>query len=122
LSRPGTARAAHGGDQDRGADLGEPGQRPGQLVWVGLHIVLLAGGGVGGQFGLDGAQQPDLGGDLGGQFGERHRRVVPVKLGGCGCGIAPLPGAVVPLLVVRDRGDQLGKPGLAGGQQRRGSP
>src|SRR5215471_76397 len=99
-SVPEPAGAADGGDQDRGADLGEPGQRPGQLVWVGPQIVLLAGGGVGGQLGLDGAQQPDLGGGLGGQFGERHRRVVLVKLGGCGCGVAPLPGAVVPLLVV----------------------
>jgi hypothetical protein len=32
--------------------------------------MLLAGGGVEGKFGLDGAQQPDLSGDLGGQFGE----------------------------------------------------
>src|SRR5215472_14650942 len=41
---PEPARTAHGGDRDRGADLGEPGQRPGQLVWVGQQIVLLAGG------------------------------------------------------------------------------
>jgi hypothetical protein len=66
------AGAAHGGDQDRGADLGEPGQGPGELVWVGVPVVLFAGGGVGGQFGGEGAQQPDLGGHLGGQFGERH--------------------------------------------------
>ena len=65
---PEAAGAAHGGDQDRCADLGEPGQGPGQLAGIDVQVVLFAGGGVARQFGLDGAQQPDLGGDLGGQF------------------------------------------------------
>ncbi len=68
------ARAAHGGHQDRGADLGEPGQRPGQLAGIGLQVVPFAGGGVDGEPGLDGFQQPDLGGHLGGQFPGRPGR------------------------------------------------
>ena len=45
---------------------------------------------MGGQLGLDGAQQPDLGGDLGGQFGIRHRRVAAIELDGGARGGAPL--------------------------------
>jgi hypothetical protein len=37
------ARTPHDRDQDRGADLGEPGQGPGQLPRIGLLVVLLAG-------------------------------------------------------------------------------
>jgi hypothetical protein len=58
----------------------EPGQGPGQLGRIGLPVVLFAGGSVGGEFGLDGAQQPDLGGDLGGQFLIRDGRVAVVEL------------------------------------------
>ena len=43
-------------------------------------VVALAFGGVGGELGLDGAQQPDLGGDLGGQAGEGNRGVAGVEL------------------------------------------
>ena len=85
------ARASHASDQHRCADLGEPGQGPGQLPGVGLPVVLFAGGGsMGGQLGLDGAQQPDLGGDLGGQFGIQHRRVAAIELDGGARGGAPL--------------------------------
>ena len=56
---------------------------------------------MGGELGLDGAQQPDLGGDLGGEVGERDRGVTGVELdGGFGCG-DPLGGPVGALVVVR---------------------
>ena len=73
------ARAAHDRDQDRGADLGEPGQGPGELAGIGLAVVLLAGGGMGREFGLGRAQQPDLGRDLAGQGLERDRGVVAIR-------------------------------------------
>jgi len=53
------------------------------------------------ELGVDGTQQPDLGGDLGGQIGERDRRVIAVELDrGLGSG-QPLPGPCPALVVVR---------------------
>ena len=85
------AGTAHDRDQDRGADFGEPRQRPGQLARIDGQVVLLAGGGVQRKFVLDGAQQPHLGGDLGGQLRIRYGRVIAVELDGGGRGVLPLP-------------------------------
>lgn len=52
----------------------------------------LALDGVGGELGLDGSQQPDLGGDLGGEVGERDRRMVGVELDRCLGGGQPCGG------------------------------
>jgi len=112
------AGAAHGGGQHRCADLGEPGQGPGQLAGVGLQVVLFAGGGVGGELGLDGAQQPDLGGHFGGQLRKGHRRVAAIEFDGGGRGGAPLTGPLLALLLVRGGGDQGRELGFAGRQQR----
>jgi hypothetical protein len=84
--------------------------------------VLFAGGGVHRQLGLDRAQQPDLGDDLGGQLGERHGRMITVELdGGCGGGGSPpLTSPLGSLLLVRRGADQEGQLGGADGQQGTG--
>ena len=51
---------------------------------------------VGGQFGLGRPEQPDLGADLGGQVGERDRRVIGVELDRGSRGGPPLPGPSAP--------------------------
>ena len=70
----------------------------------------LAFGGVRGEFGLDGAQQSDLGGDLGGEVGERDRRVAGVELERGVRGGDPFVGPVGAVVVVRCLGDQRGEP------------
>ena len=80
LPRREPGRVAHGGDQGGAADLGDAGQGAGEPGGVDPPVAGLAFGGVGGELGLDGAQQADLGGDLGGQVGERDRRVAGVEL------------------------------------------
>jgi len=59
--------------------------------------MLVAGfafGGVGGKLGLGRAQQPDLGGDLGGQASEVDSGVAVVQLQGGLRGVEPLAGPV----------------------------
>ena len=46
------AGPSHAGDQHRGTDLGEPGQGSGELAWIHLQVVLLAGRGVEGKLGV----------------------------------------------------------------------
>ena len=82
------AGTAHRGDQNRGADVGEPGKGPGELARVDAAVTLLAGGGVPGPFCLDGPKQPGLGDYLSGQLVIRHRRVVTVELASDDAGIA----------------------------------
>jgi hypothetical protein len=86
-------RAAHARGQCGTADLGQAGQGAGEPGGVHLLVVALAVGGVGGEFCLDGAQQPDLGGDLGGQAGEVDGGVAGVEVKRCPGGIEPLAGA-----------------------------
>jgi hypothetical protein len=77
--------------------------------------------GVGGEFGLGGAQQPDLGGDLSGQAGEAGGGVAVVEVQRGPGGIEPLacpPGA---LMVVRGVGDHRCQPGQAQPEQGAGA-
>ena len=83
-SRRGTGRGGPSPATRTGAPISaNPGRRcaepPGPVCRSAA-----AAGCAGGQFALDGAQQPDLSGHLGSQFGERHRRVITVKLDGGG--------------------------------------
>jgi hypothetical protein len=71
-------------------------------------------GGVGGQFSLGRAQQPDLGADLGGQAGEVHGWVAVVQLQRSPGGVQPLAGAVGALVAMRRLGDHRGQLGLPG--------
>jgi hypothetical protein len=79
--------------------------------------MLFAGRGVDSQFGLDGAQEPDLGDHLSGQFVIRHGRVVTVEPGSSGRGGPPLAGPLVSLPMTGHRSDQAGQLFCAGGQQ-----
>jgi hypothetical protein len=115
-----TAGPAHGGDQGGAADLGQAGQAAGQGGWVDPAVAGLSPGGVGGQLGLGGAQQPDLGGDLGGQVLEGDGGVVAVQLDRGLGDLEPLGGAGRAEVVVGGFGDQPGQPGLPGGQERVG--
>ena len=104
---PGRVARARG---ERGpADGGQPGQRPGQLGRAGLAVAAFAFGGVGGQPGADGAQQPDLGGDLGGEAGEVDGGVAAVELQGGAGGLEPLAGASGAQVVIRGLGDHRGQ-------------
>ena len=67
-------------------------------------------GGVAGLFGLHGPQQPHLGGDLGGQVGERDGGVTGVELERRLRGSDPLAGPRRPLVVVRRLGDHCREP------------
>nr|WP_308259611.1 hypothetical protein [Pseudonocardia sp. H11422] len=115
--RLGNREATDDGDQGGGADAGQAGQAARQAGGVGLPVGVLAVRGVHGQLGGDRAQQPDLGGDLGGQIGERHRRIGPVELdrrrGRRPPGLGPL-GALLPM---RSLLDHAPKPGGSGGEQ-----
>ncbi|MGH9002582.1 MAG: hypothetical protein ACRDYV_05580, partial [Acidimicrobiia bacterium] len=62
------------------------------------------------EFGLGGAQQPDLGGDLRGQVRERDRGVAGVELDRRLRGGDPLGGPFRALVVVRRLGDQRAEP------------
>lgn len=81
---------AHRRDEGGAADLGQAGQRAGQGAGVGPAVGGLPLGGVGGELGLGGPQQADLGGDLGGQVDEGHRPVAGVELDGGAGGVEPL--------------------------------
>jgi hypothetical protein len=72
---------------------------------------------VAGQLGLGGAQQPHLGGDLGGQISEGDRGVIAVQLQGGVGGGTPLLGPGGSLMPGRCLGDQLLQPGWPGGKQ-----
>ena len=106
-------RVAHARGQCGTADVGQAGQGPGQPGGVDRAVVVLAVGGVGGEFGGDGAQQPDLGGDLGGQAGEIGGGVPVVEFQRCPGGIEPLAGAFGVLVVAGGLGDQSSQPGQA---------
>ena len=71
---------AHGGDERGAADVGDAGQGAGEPGGVDPPVGGFAFGGVGGELGLDGTQQADLGGDLGGQVGEGDGWVAGVEL------------------------------------------
>jgi hypothetical protein len=76
---------------------------------------------VAGQFGLGGAQQPDLGHDLGGEILEGDGGVIGVELDrGAGRG-QPLLGAGDTLLAVGGGGEHLDQAGPAGGEQHVGA-
>jgi len=75
---------------------------------------------VGGQLGLGGAQQPDLGGDLGGQFLPGDGGVVAVQLERGVGGGQPLGGPVGALLTGRCGGQHPLQPGAARGHQGMG--
>ena len=62
-----------------------------------------------GQLGLDGAQQPDLGGDLGGQIDERGRGVAAVEVQRGSGGVDPLLRPVAAVVAVRGLADQCGE-------------
>lgn len=67
---------------------------------------------MGNQFGLDGFEQADLGGHLGGQVGKSHGRVLAVEVDrGLGRRY-PLPGSLGALMLLGHLGDQLDKTGL----------
>jgi hypothetical protein len=101
-----------------GADLGEAGQAAGQLLRVDLAVPALPLAGVLVQLGLGGGEQPDLGLDLGGQFGEGDGRVVAVQLeGGAGRG-QPLFGPGDPQVPMGGLGDHPDQPGASGSDQR----
>ena len=97
--------------------------RPGSVraIWrgVGFAVGGLAGGGVGRELGLDRLEQADLGGHLGRQVRERHRRVIgPVQLDGRLRGGGPLRGPRLALVAAGRGADQRGQLGRPGGQQR----
>jgi hypothetical protein len=106
-------RVTHARGQCGAADVGQAGQRPGEAGGVHLLVVVLAVGGVGGEFGGDGVQQPDLGGDLGSQAGEVGGGVPVVEFQRCPGGIEPLAGAFGALVVAGGLDDQRGQPGQA---------
>ncbi len=110
LAAPEPGRLAHGGDQGGRADLAEAGQRPGQGAVVDPVVDVLAFAGVTGELGLGGAQQPDLGGDLGGQVRERDRGVAGVEVDRRLRGGNPLAGPLGALVVVRRLGDHRAHP------------
>ena len=77
-----------------------PGSERGQLARVDPPIRPFTFGGVVGEFGLHGTQQPDFGGDLRSQIGERDRWMTVVELDGCfGC-CDPFDRPVMALMVV----------------------
>ena len=120
--RPEPLGAAHGGDQQRRADLGDAGQAAGQLVGLDLAVGPLAGPLVDLLLGQHSAQQADLGGQLGGQLGVGHGGVVAVQ-GDRGLGDPDPPASAC---LGRGRGEsparrqQLGDAVGAGVQQRAG--
>ena len=97
---------ADGGDEGGSADVGDAGQGASQPGRVDPPVAGLAFGGVDGELGLDGAQQADLGGDLGGQVGERDGGVAGVELERRLGGGDPLGGPLDALVAVRGLGDE----------------
>ena len=84
------------GDQGGAADVGDAGQAACQPGRVDLPVAGFAVLGMTDELGLHGAQQPDLGGDLSGQIGERRCGVAGVEgQRGVG-GVDPLLGPVLP--------------------------
>jgi hypothetical protein len=97
--------------------------RPGSVraicAGIGRAVGGLAGGGVGRQLGLDRLEQADLGGHLGRQVREWHRRVTgPVQLDRRLRGGGPLRGPRLALVAAGRGADQRGQLGRPGGQQR----
>ena len=112
-----TPSRSHGGDQGGAADGGQAGQAAGKCERVDPAVADLPLGSVAVQLDLDGAQQPDLGGDLGGQILEGDGRMLAVQLQrGLGGG-QPLGGAGGALLAVGGLGDQAGQPSSASSYQ-----
>ena len=114
------ARAAHRGDQDRCADLGEPGQRPGQLPRVDLPVVLFAGRGVDASSAWMARSSrisvaTSVASSSNGTAGD-HRKVDGSSRSG-----QPLPGSCGALLMPGHRGDQAGQLGFTGPSRERGS-
>jgi hypothetical protein len=74
-----SGRVAHAGGQRGPADLSHPGQQPGEPGWVHGLVAGFALGGVDGELGLGGAQQPHFGRDFGGQADEVDGGVAVVE-------------------------------------------
>src|SRR5579884_4202957 len=89
------AGVADQGGQSRSADGGDTGQAAGELVRVDLEVGLFASRLVGGQFGLGGLREANLGDHLGGTVIEGEGRMVTVELEREVGGVEPGLGALL---------------------------